>query len=270
MAGKVMDRVRLARHDKRPYTLDYIERLFENFIELHGDRKFADDPALVVGLAFFNGRPVMVVGQQKGRDLKQRIHRNFGQANPEGYRKALRVMQLAEKFNRPIISFIDTPGAYPGLGAEERGVAEAIAFNLRATARLAVPVVVVVIGEGGSGGALGISVGDHIMMLENAWYSVIAPESCSAIIWRDQDHAEEAAANLHLTAEDLLRFGIIDEILPEPPGGAHEDAAGTARTVHAALARVLDSLSSLPVEERLRRRYLKFRRMGYVEDALKS
>ncbi|MBI1747916.1 MAG: acetyl-CoA carboxylase carboxyltransferase subunit alpha [Acidobacteria bacterium] len=262
----IMDRVRVARHDQRPYTMDYIERLFEDFIEIHGDRKFADDPALIAGMGFFHGQPVMIVGQQKGRDLKQRLHRNFGQAGPEGYRKALRAMELAEKFNRPIISFVDTPGAFPGLGAEERGIAEAIAYNLRTTSRLAVPILVVVIGEGGSGGALGIAVGDYIMMLENAWYSVIAPESCSAIIWRDQEHSEEAAANLHLTAEDLLRFGIIDEILPEPKDGAHTSFDETAHTVDEALARILPTLNAMPTEERLERRYAKFRKLGYVEE----
>src|SRR6201991_4911834 len=204
------ERVQLARHANRPYTLDLIERLFEDFTELHGDKRFAEDPAIVAGYARFHGLPVVVVGHQKGRDTKQRSYRNFGMPKPEGYRKALRVMKLGEKFGRPIFTFIDTPGAYPGIDAEERGQAEAIAYNLREMARLRVPVIVTVTGEGGSGGALAIGVGDKVLMLENAIYSVISPESCSAILWRDQEHAEEAANTLRLTAPDLLQFGLID------------------------------------------------------------
>src|SRR6058998_1054053 len=216
-------RTLLARHDQRPYTLDYVERLFTGFSEIHGDRRFGDDPALVAGMAFYHGRAVMVVGQQKGRDLKARQFRNFGYAEPEGYRKALRAMKLAEKFSRPIITFVDTPGAYPSIGAEERGQAEAIAYNLREMSRLSVPVIVCVIGEGGSGGALGIGVGNRVLMLENAVYTVITPEGCSAILWKDQNHVDAAASALRLTARDLAEFGIIDEIVPEPPGGAHTD-----------------------------------------------
>src|SRR6476619_2214909 len=216
-------RVQLARHPKRPHTLDYIERLFTDFQEIHGDRLYGDDPAIVCGSAFFEGRPIMVVGEQKGRDTKQKLHRNFGMPKPEGYRKALRAMQMAGKFNRPIVTFLDTPGAYPGIDAEERGQAEAIARNLREMARLPVPVIVVCIGEGGSGGALALGVGNVVLMLENAVYSVISPESCAAIIYRDSGKAEQAAAALRLTAEDLKSLRLIDGIVPEPPGGAHED-----------------------------------------------
>src|SRR5256886_14868556 len=216
-----IERVQLARHAERPHTLDFIERLFDEFVELHGDRRFADDPAIVGGSARVHGLPIVVVGHQKGRDTKQRKYRNFGMPKPEGYRKALRVMKLAEKFGRPIFSLIDTPGAYPGIDAEERGQAEAIAYNLREMAKLRVPVIVAVTGEGGSGGALAIGMGDRVLMLENSIYSVISPESCSAILWRDQAHAEEAARALRLTAPDLLEFGLIDQIVPEPPGGAH-------------------------------------------------
>src|SRR6266403_6228645 len=215
------ERVQLARHPERPHTLDFIERLFEDFTEVHGDRRYADDPAIVCGFARFHGMPVLVVGHQKGRDTRQRQFRNFGMPKPEGYRKAIRAMKLAEKFERPIFCLIDTPGAYPGIDAEERGQAEAIAFNLREMAKLTVPVIVTVIGEGGSGGALAIGVGDQILMLENAIYSVISPEGCAAILWRDKNFAEEAARALRLTAPDLLEFGLIDQIVPEPPGGAH-------------------------------------------------
>src|ERR1044071_2479419 len=215
------DRVKLARHANRPYTLDYIELLFTDFCEVHGDRRFGDDPAMVAGFARFHDEPCVVVGHQKGRTTKQRQQRNFGMPKPEGYRKALRVMKIAEKFNRPVFTFIDTPGAYPGIDAEERGQAEAIAYNLREMAKLRVPVVVTVTGEGGSGGALAIGVGDKVLMLENSIYSVISPESCSAILWRDQEHAEEAAYTLRLTAPDLLQLGLIDQIVPEPTGGAH-------------------------------------------------
>src|SRR5881398_2211252 len=223
-------RVLLARHPKRPHTLDYIERAFTDFQEIHGDRLYADDPAIVCGSAFFEGRPVMVVGEQKGRDTKQKLHRNFGMPKPEGYRKAIRVMQLAAKFRRPIVTFLDTPGAYPGIDAEERGQAEAIATNLREMSRLACPVICVCMGEGGSGGALALGVGNHVYLMENAVYSVISPESCAAIIYRDAARAEEAAAALKLTAEDLLRLGLVDGIIPEPPVGAHEDHDEAARS----------------------------------------
>ena len=216
-------RVQLARHNDRPYTLDFIERLFDDFLELHGDRRFADDPAIICGLAHFHGLPVVVVGHQKGRDTKQRRYRNFGMPKPEGYRKALRAMKLAEKFGRPVICFIDTPGAYPGIDAEERGQAEAIAFNLREAAKLRVPILIAVIGEGGSGGALAIGVGDQVLMLENAVYSVISPEGCAAILWKDAGEAERAASGLKLTAQDLYRQGIVDRVVHEPSGGAHTD-----------------------------------------------
>lgn len=264
------EKTKLARHDQRPYTLDYIERIFDGFTELHGDRRFADDPAIVAGMAFFQARPVMVIGHQKGRDLKQRLRRNYGMAQPEGYRKALRLMKLAEKFNRPVFSFVDTPGAYPGIGAEERGIAEAIACNLREMARLRVPLIITIIGEGGSGGALGIAVGDRVLMLENAIYSVISPESCSAILWRDQEHAEQAAEALRLTADSLLEFKIIDEIVPEPPGGAHMDYDATAKVLSGRLAMALEELLAVDIDELIRRRYLKFRRMGEFEEALLS
>ena len=262
------DRVKLARHANRPYTLDYIEAIFTDFNELHGDRRFGDDLAMVTGMANFHGEPCVVIGHQKGRTTKQRQVRNFGMPKPEGYRKALRVMKIAEKFNRPIFTFIDTPGAYPGIDAEERGQAEAIAFNLREMARLKVPVIVTVTGEGGSGGALAIGVGDRIMMLENAIYSVISPESCSAILWRDQDHAQDAARALRLTAQDLLRFGLIDEILDEPPGGAHADPEAMNATLDTALAEALAAVSALKTDERIRLRREKFRKMGKFEDRL--
>ena len=258
---------KLARHENRPYTLDFIARLFTDFEEIHGDRKYADDPAVVTGFGWFRSRPVVVVGQQKGRNLAERKHRNFGMMQPEGYRKALRAMRLAEKFRKPILTFVDTPGAFPGIGAEERGQAEAIAYNLREMARLRVPVIVSVIGEGGSGGALGIGVGDRILMLENAVYSVISPESCSAILWKDQAHAEAAARNLGLTSRDLKRLGIIDEIVPEPPEGAHADWDATARALGDALERHLDELAALPFDRLTLSRTEKFRRMGVVESA---
>ena len=224
-------RVLLARHPQRPYTLDYIQMLFTEFTELHGDRRFGDDGAMVGGFARFNGQAVMVVGHQKGRDTKQKLHRNFGMTNPEGYRKAFRLMQLAAKFLIPIITFVDTPGAYPGIGAEERGQAEAIAFNLKEIPKLRVPIIPIIHGEGGSGGALAIAVGDCVLMLENAAYSVISPESCSSILWRDWDHKEDSAGILKLTAEDLLSLKIIDEIVPEPPEGAHTDPQATASAI---------------------------------------
>jgi len=255
-------RVLLARHAKRPHTLDYVERLFTDFQEIHGDRLFADDPAVVCGMGFFEGRPVMLVGEQKGRDTKQKLHRNFGMPKPEGYRKAIRVMQIAAKFSRPVITFLDTPGAYPGIDAEERGQAEAIAYNLREMARLAVPVITVCIGEGGSGGALALGVGNQVFMMENSVYSVISPESCAAIIWRDSAKAELAAAALRLTAENLLELGLIDGIIPEPPGGAQENADGAAELVRKKIRDSLDELSRLSGEELVEQRYKKFRRMG--------
>jgi len=255
-------RVKLARHPKRPHSLDYIGRIFQDFQEIHGDRNFGDDPAIVAGLAQFEGRPVMIVAEQKGRDTKQRFYRNFGMPKPEGYRKALRVMQLAAKFGRPIITFLDTPGAYPGIDAEERGQAEAIARNLREMARLAVPVVVVCIGEGGSGGALALGVGNTVLMLENAVYSVISPESCAAIIYRDSAKAEQAAAALRLTAEDLKELGLIDGIIPEPAGGAHEDHDAAADSLRQHLSARLAELEDLGSEEIVEHRYEKFRRMG--------
>jgi acetyl-CoA carboxylase carboxyl transferase subunit alpha len=255
-------RVLVARHSARPSTLDYVERLFTNFDELHGDRRFADDHAIVGGLAEYKGEPVAVIGHQKGRDTKQKIFRNFGYARPEGYRKALRVMKLAEKFSRPIVVFIDTPAAYPGVESEERGVAEAIAFNLREMITLEVPIVVIICGEGGSGGALGIAVGDRVLMQEYAVYSVIPPEGCAAILWRDANRKVEAAAALKITAPDLLNLGLIDAIVPEPPGGAHNDYDRATALVDQALSQSLAALSAMTSEARLAARYDKFRRMG--------
>jgi acetyl-CoA carboxylase carboxyl transferase subunit alpha len=255
-------RVQLARHPLRPYTLDYVRMLFEGFSEIHGDRAFADDPALICGMAFYHGDPVMIIGQQKGRDTKQRVARNWGQAKPEGYRKALRVMHLAAKFNRPIFTFVDTPGAYPGVGAEERGQAEAIAKNLREMARLPVPILVTITGEGGSGGALAIALGDRIHMLENSVYSVISPEGCASIMWRDSTKAEIAAEALRITAKDLLQMKLVDEIVPEPEGGAHLDPETTARTLDSVLRASLRNLANLPAADLLAQRYEKFRRMG--------
>ncbi|HYL83194.1 MAG TPA: acetyl-CoA carboxylase carboxyltransferase subunit alpha [Candidatus Angelobacter sp.] len=259
-------RAQIARHQQRPYTLDFINLLFTDFIELHGDRGFADDKAIVAGLAKFHGRPVGIVGHQKGRDTKQRLLRNFGQPKPEGYRKALRVMQLAAKFGRPILTFIDTQGAYPGIDAEERGQGEAIARNLREMARLPVPVIVTVTGEGGSGGALAIAVGDRVNILENSFYSVISPEGCASIIWRDAAKAETAAAAMKITAKDLRELGIIDEIVPEPEGGAHMDHEGTARFVDQVLDRQLVTLTNQPIRDLLAARYEKFRKMGQFFD----
>ena len=256
------DRVKLARHPDRPYTLDFVERLFEDFVELHGDRRFADDPAIVCGFARFHGLPVVVVGQQKGRDTKQRGYRNFGMPKPEGYRKAIRAMKLAEKFGRPIFTFVDTPGAYPGIDAEERGQAEAIAYNLREMAKLKVPVIVTIIGEGGSGGALAIAVGDQVLMLENATYSVITPEGCAAILWKDSGQAEQAAAGLRLTAQHLFKEGIVDQIIDEPAEGAHTDHDAAARFLDAALTRQLAEAVSISQDERLSRRYSKLRKFG--------
>ena len=256
------ERVQLARHADRPYTLDLIERLFEDFVELHGDKRFAEDPAIVCGLARFHGLPIVVVGHQKGRDTKQRSYRNFGMPKPEGYRKALRVMKLGEKFGRPIFTFIDTPGAYPGIDAEERGQAEAIAYNLREMAKIKVPIIVTVIGEGGSGGALAIGVGDQVLMLENSIYSVISPEGCAAILWKDSTKADRAAEGLRLTAQNLFEEGIIDKIIPEPEGGAHNDYDQTARFLDSALSERLAEAVSCSTEDRLSRRYSKLRGFG--------
>src|SRR5256712_793125 len=256
------ERVQLARHPERPYTLDFIERMFENFTEIHGDRRYADDPAIVCGFANYHGLPVLIVGHQKGRDTKQRQYRNFGMPKPEGYRKAIRAMMLANKFDRPIFSFIDTPGAYPGIDAEERGQAEAIAYNLREMAKLKVPVIVTIIGEGGSGGALAIGVGDQVLMLENATYSVITPEGCAAILWKDSGEAERAAAGLRLTAQHLFKEGIVDQIIDEPAEGAHTDHDAAARYLDAALTRQLAEAVSLSQDERLARRYGKLRKFG--------
>ncbi len=255
-------RTQIARHPQRPYTLDYISLLFEDFSEIHGDRGFADDPAIVCGMAKLKGHPVMVVGQQKGRDTKQKLARNFGMPKPEGYRKALRVMQLAAKFGRPIFCFVDTPGAYPGIDAEERGQAEAIARNLREMARLPVPIIVTVTGEGGSGGALAIAIGDKVNLLENSIYSVISPEGCASIMWREASKAEVAAAALKITASDLLAMGLIDEVVPEPEGGAHHDHGEAARLLGPVLEKSLQELLPLSFQQLLERRYEKFRRMG--------
>ncbi len=255
-------RLQLARHPLRPQTLDWARQLFTDFNEIHGDRAFADDPALICAMARFHNRPVMVVGHQKGHDTKQRVVRNFGQAKPEGYRKALRVMQLAAKFGRPILTLIDTPGAYPGVDAEERGQAEAIARNLREMSRLPVPILVTITGEGGSGGALAIAVGDRVNMLENSVYSVISPEGCASIMWRDSSKAELAAEALKITANDLLHLRMIDEIVPEPEGGAHLDHEAAARMLAPVLQRQLEEVSRLSTPELLSQRYEKFRRMG--------
>jgi acetyl-CoA carboxylase carboxyl transferase subunit alpha len=259
-------RAQIARHPQRPYTLDFIGLLFTDFVELHGDRGYGDDKAIVAGLAKFHGRPVAVIGHQKGRDTKQRLVRNFGQPKPEGYRKALRVMKLAAKYGRPIFTFIDTQGAYPGLDAEERGQAEAIALNLREMARLPVPIIVTVTGEGGSGGALAIAVGDRVNILENSFYSVISPEGCAAIMWRDSTKAETAAVALKITARDLKELGIIDEIVAEPEAGAHTDYEAAARLVDIVLDRQLVMLSNESVKDLLDARYQKFRNMGQYFD----
>lgn len=255
-------RVLVARHPNRPGLEDFIQRLFPGFVEIHGDRRFADDHAIMTGFAEYRGQPVLLVGHVKGRDTKEKIFRNFGYARPEGYRKALRAMRLAEKFRRPIIVFVDTPAAYPGIESEERGVAEAIAVNLRDMMLLDTPVIIIVNGEGGSGGALGIAVGDRVLMQEFAIYSVIPPEGCAALVWRDSSKKAEAAAALKLTAPDLLRFHVIDEIIKEPTGGAHTDHDASARTVDAALSRALDEVTALDDQTRLDQRYQKFRNMG--------
>jgi acetyl-CoA carboxylase carboxyl transferase subunit alpha len=255
-------RVQLARHPKRPHSLDYIDRLFTDFQELHGDRSFGDDPAIIAGMARFEGKPIVIVAEEKGRNTKERLQRNFGMPKPEGYRKSLRIMQLAAKFGRPVITFLDTTGAYPGIDAEERGQAEAIARNLREMARLAIPVIVVVIGEGGSGGALALGVGNTVLMFENAVYSVISPESCASIIYRDSGKAERAAAALRLTAEDLDQLGLIDTIIPEPEGGAQEDPEAAAENLRQALRHSLLDLAALSGEQLVEHRYAKFRKMG--------
>ena len=258
-------RVQLARHPKRPYMLDYIQRIATDFIELHGDRRFADDRSIVGGFATIGECRVMVIGQQKGRDTKENLLRNFGSPHPEGYRKALRLMQLAEKFGLPIVSFIDTPGAYPGVGAEERHIAEAIAVNLREMTLLKTPSVAIVIGEGGSGGALGIGVCDRVLILENAYYSVISPEGCAAILWKDRANAAQAAAALKISAKDLLELGIVDEVIPEPLGGAHKDYDATAATLKKIILKHLDKLMDTKSSELLDQRYKKYRRLGVFE-----
>ena len=257
-------RTLVARHANRPYTLDFLGALLTDFIEVKGDRRFGDDPAIITGFGFFSGRAVCVIGHQKGRDTKQKIYRNFGMPRPEGYRKAMRIMRLAEKFGRPILTFVDTPGAYPGLDAEERGQAEAIAFNLREMAKLTVPIIVTVVGEGGSGGALAIAVGNRVNMLENSVYSVITPEGCASILWRDAGRAPDAAQAMKVAAPDLKALGLIDEIIEEPPGGAHSDHEATFEAVRAVLVRQLADLSDKSVKELLDERYDKFRAMGRI------
>jgi len=259
-------RVMLARHPKRPYTLDYFRTVFTDFTELHGDRLYSDDRAIVGGFAKLAGRPVMVIGTQKGRDTKENILRNFGSAHPEGYRKALRLMRMADKFGLPIVTLIDTAGAYPGIGAEERHIAEAIAVNLREMTLLEVPIMAVVIGEGGSGGALGIGVADRVLILENAYYSVISPEGCAAILWKDRAAAAKAAEALKITSKSLLELGLVDEVIPEPLGGAHNDLATTAATVQAHLLKHLAQLDGLATGERLRQRYGKYRHFGHFHE----
>jgi acetyl-CoA carboxylase carboxyl transferase subunit alpha len=256
------ERTELARHPQRPYTLDYVERIFTDWSEIHGDRAFADDPAIVCGMARFHGEEVLVVGHQKARDTKQKVYRNFGMPNPEGYRKALRAMQIAAKFRRPIFTFVDTPGAYPGLGAEERGQAEAIAYNLREIVRLEVPIITVITGEGGSGGALAIAIADRVLMMENSIYSVISPEGCASIMWRDVMKRNVAAAAMRITANDLTQLGIIDGVITEPPGGAHNDHDQAAELLDAVLQQQLAELKRLPIADLVNARYNKFRNMA--------
>jgi acetyl-CoA carboxylase carboxyl transferase subunit alpha len=263
---KPMEQVQVARHPQRPYTLDYVERIFTDWVELHGDRNFRDDEAIVGGWGRLRGTSVMIVGQQKGRDMKENLRRNFGMPHPEGYRKALRLMRQAEKFGRPVITFIDTPGAYPGIGSEERGIGEAIAYNLREMARLKVPIVSAVIGEGMSGGALGIGVTDRILMLEHSIYSVISPEGCAAILWRSAEHKEQAATALKLTAGDLVQLGVCDEIVSEPRGGAHADWDGAAAFLEEALDRVVNELAKLSTKKLLAGRWAKYESIGSWRD----
>src|SRR2546430_2769807 len=264
-------RVQIARHVQRPFALDYVERCFKNWTELHGDRRFADDKAMPSGLAMLGKQRCVVITHQKGRNTKENVMRNFGCAHPEGYRKALRLMRLGEKFSIPVISLIDTPGAFPGIGSEERHISEAIAVNLREMMRLRVPIIAAVVGEGGSGGALGIGVGDRVLILENAYYSVISPEACSAILWRDRKHAAEAAEALKLTAQDLLRLGVVDEVVPEPEGGAHRDHDQAAANLGSALRRCLKQALEIPIDDLLKRRYEKFRKLGnFAEPKSKS
>jgi len=265
-----MNRVQIARHPQRPYTMDYIQALLDDFIEFHGDRRAGDDSAIVAGFGFLRGRAIALIGHQKGRTTHQRIERNFGQPVPEGYRKALRIMKLAEKFGAPVITLIDTPGAYPGIEGEERGQAEAIAFNLKEISKLRVPVINVVIGEGGSGGALAVGVGDALLMLENSYYSVITPEGCAAILWKDQNAVAQAADNLRFLARDLLELGVADQIIPEPPGGAHVDWAATFRAVDEHLAAVLEKFEAMNPELRLEARYRKYRKIGVFVDNERS
>jgi len=259
-------RVQLARHPARPFTLQYIDHIFTDFEELHGDRLYKDDPAFVGGLAFIDNRPVMVMGQQKGRNTKEKLYRNFGMMNPEGYRRAIRLMKLAAKFNRPIIVFVDTPGAYPGLGAEERGQGEAIARNIFEMARLPVPIIVIIIGEGASGGALGIGLGDKILMLENSWYSVITPEGCAAILWRNSDKADLAADALKLTPPDLMKLGVIDDIIMEPGGGAHRKFTAAADNTKSAILKNLEQLDQIDGADLLTRRLEKYGEMGFYNE----
>jgi acetyl-CoA carboxylase carboxyl transferase subunit alpha len=263
-------RVQLARHPQRPYFLDYARLAFTDFSELHGDRLYADDKAVVAGFARLAGRKVLLLGTQKGRSTKENILRNFGSAHPEGYRKALRLMRLADKFGLPVITLIDTAGAYPGIGAEERHIAEAIAVNLREMTLIEVPVIAAVIGEGGSGGALGIGVADRVLILENAYYSVISPEGCAAILWKDRKAAPQAAEALRITGRDLLRFGLVDEVIPEPLGGAHEDPAAAAAALRAALLRHLDEVAALPAARRLETRYAKYRAFGHFTEPARA
>lgn len=269
--GKITpwQRVQISRHPNRPYTLDYILLILKDFVELHGDRAFRDDRAIITGLAKLDGQKMAVIGQQKGRDTKENLVRTFGCVHPEGYRKALRVMQLAEKFGLPVLIFIDTPGAYPGIGAEERGQAQAIAWNLKMMARIKTPMVCVVIGEGGSGGALGIGVADRVCVMENAYYSVISPEGCAAILWKSASRAPDAAAALKLTAQDLLSFGVIDELIKEPLGGAHCDPEGAAKNIKIAVKKHFIELMKMPKEELVEARYKKFRAMGKFEEEAK-
>jgi acetyl-CoA carboxylase carboxyl transferase subunit alpha len=255
-------RVQIARHVQRPFALDYVERCFTGFTELHGDRLFADDKAMPSGLAMLDSTRCVVITHQKGRNTKENVLRNFGCAHPEGYRKALRLMRLAQKFNMPVISLIDTPGAFPGIGSEERHISEAIAVNLREMMNLRVPTIAAVIGEGGSGGALGIGVADHVMILENAYYSVISPEACSAILWRDRKHAPEAAEALKLTAQDLMKLSVVDEVVPEPEGGAHRNYEMAAANLGNAIRKNLQKLLETPIDQLLKRRYKKFRALG--------